>query len=1251
MYKHEINSNDRNYLILVGGILLFIITFFFKSFSISDVSIDHQVKKLEQQLHRQEQDAVKLLADSNLISKLTNKNETIADLNELHTKPYFLYVYKNYADSQYLRFWSTDLVMLPDSVLDNSKAEQFVHLQNGYYYVHRLKDKKDVSLSIYFVVLVKSDFFVSDNHFVQSFPLNRALDGIAVVSDKATSLELKSLSGKERIYLKQKPNTSIGSTSVFTILVRLLGFFLIFVALYFLLNRKFSGRNAWQRVFLLISLLMVVRLFLYVFKHLLGLDNTALFDPQVYASNALLPSLGDLLINSLLFWWLAVYLWKKIQIFEKFKSAFQIQRINLTQGVLAILMLLALSFTCINIINGLISNSKISFDVTNFFSLSVFTFIGLMIIVFIGVGFLNSARILFWFLFRAFGKKKHWIYVLMSLLGLIYITIFVSHAEARFNILYLLWVLAFTFLFNHEYWLNKFIRFNIPSVVLWVILFSLSISALLFTEINKAELRQRKVFIEKLNTQTDPSTERLINIAHAFLDSNFFRNNFYRFYAEPENRYLRDSILSNNYARYLKTFTGRLYLYDSLNKPLFNTDSLSYESVNTIVSRLSKPTDQPDLFFYETAYDKFAYITYREVKDLLGKKIGTVGIVSQPKQFSNVSMSPQLFRQYKDWEFTNSVVYNYAIYANRLLVSSSKKYPFTSTIEEFEVPRYRFELREQEGYSELWYRPGKNKVIVMTRKNERWTQFTSLFSYLFCAFLFMMALIQLSSGLLSVVLKASLFSRRMKLVSSIRSQIHSTFILITVLSFIVIGVATISFFTKSFNDANKERLGRTMDIMLNEMQSQKELTTLIYEQRSHQDSTRTIELQSILKRVADIHGLDVNVYDYSGMLIGTSQPFLYENGFLSPLMDPRAYYYLSQLRHIQHAQTEQVSNLQFTSMYAPMRNSSGAFSAYLSIPYFTSQQELSDEISKFLITLINLNAFIFLITGLVAYLIANYITRSFAVIKDKMMHVNLSRHNEMISWEKNDEIGGLVAEYNKMVAKLQESAAMLAKSERLEAWREMARQVAHEIKNPLTPMKLSLQYLQRAVDNNQSNVVLLAANVSKTLVEQIDHLSKIAANFSQFADINKGKKEIFDLHEMLQSLVAIHNSNPMLVLLWLPVSEPIFVLADKTQMNRMFTNLFANAIEARREDTPCKLIIQERLQTGKILISFRDNGTGITDEMKEKIFMPNFTTKSSGTGLGLAMCKGIVEGAGGEIYFDSILHEGSTFHVLLPLVD
>src|SRR5690606_30739237 len=236
----------------------------------------------------------------------------------------------------------------------------------------------------------------------------------------------------------------------------------------------------------------------------------------------------------------------------------------------------------------------------------------------------------------------------------------------------------------------------------------------------------------------------------------------------------------------------------------------------------------------------------------------------------------------------------------------------------------------------------------------------------------------------------------------------------------------------------------------------------------------------------------------------------------------------------------------------------GFFNAYLSIPYFTSQQVFNHEMSRFLVTLINLNAFIFLITGLMALLIANRITRSFALIKEKIMQLNLSKNNEMIVWEKNDEIGGLVTEYNKMVTKLQVSADALAKSERQEAWREMARQVAHEIKNPLTPMKLSLQYLQRAIDNDSPNVQQLTFNVSKTLVEQINHLSKIAADFSQFANINQVSTEIFDLHEVIEPLIVIYSKNPEVDLFWQPLSQPVNVFADKTHMNRVFTNLFGN---------------------------------------------------------------------------------------------
>jgi nitrogen fixation/metabolism regulation signal transduction histidine kinase len=286
---------------------------------------------------------------------------------------------------------------------------------------------------------------------------------------------------------------------------------------------------------------------------------------------------------------------------------------------------------------------------------------------------------------------------------------------------------------------------------------------------------------------------------------------------------------------------------------------------------------------------------------------------------------------------------------------------------------------------------------------------------------------------------------------------------------------------------------------------------------------------------------------------------------------------------------------------------------------------------------------------LIALLITNRITRSFAVISDKMKEVNLGRHNEEIAWNRNDEIGELVKEYNKMVAKLGASADALAKSEREGAWREMARQVAHEIKNPLTPMKLSIQYLQKAIHNNQDNVKELSANVANTLVEQIDHLSKIAADFSQFANIGNTKVELFDLHDVIASLNELYRSDPNVTLVWYPLNEAIMVNADKTQMNRLFTNLLTNAVQAVREGEPCRIEMDERKEGNNIIISVRDNGEGIPAEMKEKIFVPNFTTKSSGTGLGLAMCKSIVEQAGGKIWFETVQGNGTVFYVSVPL--
>jgi signal transduction histidine kinase len=482
---------------------------------------------------------------------------------------------------------------------------------------------------------------------------------------------------------------------------------------------------------------------------------------------------------------------------------------------------------------------------------------------------------------------------------------------------------------------------------------------------------------------------------------------------------------------------------------------------------------------------------------------------------------------------------------------------------------------------------------------------------------------------------------------NIRNQVHSTIIFISIFSFIIIGIATINFFKSRYNRNNRDKLSRTMNIMVNEMEKRISNSDGVVKLS---DSTSNYNLQDLVNEVSGIHGVDVNVYDLNGDLQVSSIKTVYDKGVLSTKMNPVAYYHLSRLNQVEHVQEESIADVPYLSVYAPVRNEDGKEYAYLSVPYFTSQPELNQEISNFIVTVINLNAFILLIAGLIALFITNRITRSFSVISDKMKDANLGRLNEEIQWNRDDEIGDLVKEYNKMVGKLGKSAEALAKTEREGAWREMARQVAHEIKNPLTPMKLSIQYLQKAIDSNSPNVKELSGNVANTLIEQIDHLSKIAADFSQFANIGNMNMEIFDLHEVLRSLQALYRTDPNTEFIWHPVPKRIMVNADKTQMNRLFTNLFANAVEAC-SGRSCVIVISENEpETDRVKISIKDNGEGIAPEMRSRIFIPNFTTKSSGTGLGLAMCKSIVEQANGKIWFETQVGEGTTFHVELPLV-
>ena len=281
--------------------------------------------------------------------------------------------------------------------------------------------------------------------------------------------------------------------------------------------------------------------------------------------------------------------------------------------------------------------------------------------------------------------------------------------------------------------------------------------------------------------------------------------------------------------------------------------------------------------------------------------------------------------------------------------------------------------------------------------------------------------------------------------------------------------------------------------------------------------------------------------------------------------------------------------------------------------------------------------------------VSNRLIRPLKYIQESLRTVQIGSRLTPIIYDRTDEIGELVKEYNKKVEELQQNAETLAKSERESAWREMAKQVAHEIKNPLTPMKLSIQHLSRSIKLADEDSEIRLQRVTKSLIEQIDALTKIANEFSNFAKMPKAKEIELNLSEVLTNSVAVfaeydqHDFNLTIE----PQSEAL-IWADKDLLLRVFNNLIKNALQSVPVGSTGKINIQLTEQNETYTVSVKDNGVGIKPSEQDKIFVPYFTTKSKGTGLGLAMSKQIIEGMKGKIWFDSELDVGTTFFVTFP---
>ena len=1235
----------NSYLLVIAGWLI-TISFIIDNYWSDNSSVNSVKKYIETYIHQQEKDFEKLSADTTLLNKLTIKNYDESFLNAFTHKKYFFYLYQLNETGQYAAtFWNTQAMMPTDVLLYNNDTAGFILLQNGYYAWRKVNSLKGVVIAL---IPVKWDYVVTNEYLKNTFVTGEGIESNYDISLDSGAAIVKNLEGKELFYLFKKPGTIVSKNNIVSVWLRIIGTFFIFLFIHFCAVYISMNSRLWKASLFLIIIVLGLRIVSYYFPIPLNFRQFELFDPAVYGSNVVLRSLGDLLINAILFVWIILFIHHHLQ--EK-KYAIAPKFFGVKWLLLAVIALifLAATFVCGHILQSMVADSHISFDVINFFTINnLYSFIGFVVLCCIAIGYFLLGQVLLYLLKPMFPINFIALYIAVAVAGLIFLTIGFNIAIVTFELYLLVWLIVFLLLLSSKYLTLLTSRLSSSGLVFWLFFFSLSITAVIVHENNIKELLNRKHYAQTLSTKADPTSETLMNTLLTDFRNEVLAANFYKLKKDSTNQLFKDSLVGGNFSGYNNKYETKIYSFDANEKPLFNIDSVGYNELNTILNTQGRPTGIADLFYYDQSYDRFTYISRKNVIDTSNKILGYVFILARLKKYKSDAPYPELFSRGNENAIENSSVYAFAVYNNLQLVNNHNDYAFATKLTKQQVPKEEFELKSKNSFDELWYKAGPGNVVIIAKQQNVVIETITLFSYLFCAFLLVTGVFWVINIFIRSRLNKEQFKTYWQL--SIRNQIHGTIIFISILSFIVIGIATILFFIRRYENNNRERLSRTIHVMENEVRNSLSELSVFDDAIKIYDEGFKEKLEQTIVKISEIHAADINLYDLEGNLKASSLPLPYDKGIVSTKMDPLAYYHLSKQKEVQYFKEEQIGILNFVSNYVPVIDAKGKEYAYLNIPYFTSQSKLKLEIANFLVTIINLNAFIFLIAGIVALFITNRITRSFSFISDKMKEVNLGKMNEAIDWKRNDEIGELVNEYNKMVGKLDASANALAKSEREGAWREMARQVAHEIKNPLTPMKLSLQYLQKAIANNADNVKDLTRSVAQTLVEQIDHLNQIAGEFSQFANIGNPRNEVFDLHEVLYLVTQLYGVNDRVQLDCTPLSHPVLINADRTHINRLFTNLIQNAIQAVPENKMAIIEVEEELRGNKILVKVKDNGLGISDEMRSKIFTPNFTTKTSGTGLGLAMCKGIVEQAKGQIWFDTTAGEGSTFYVELPVI-
>ena len=1141
-----------------------------------------------------------------------------------------------------LKFWIGNNILF-ETDASFKEGSTFLTWKNGWYEVIK---KSGEGFSVLAFIPIKADYPYDNQYLESTFSKDlittNNLD-IALINDKP-AYSIRNSDGKYLFSVKLRPEALSHFYPAFELWMLVLAV----VCTLFLVNQI----CIWiaSRGYILISIAFLA-CFLVGFR-LFGLENSwfdnrynlNLFDPKYYGSNDLFPSLGDFLLNVLCLTWLMGYIYgyrKQIGFSGRFARSW----INYFVFALMLALLYLGGYLIDGLFHGLITNSSISFDVSNVLNLNWVSWIGLAIYCFLALNFYFLIQTGFDVTATLYltNRERLILFLIMLLAGICSRLIF-GNPGWFFLIVSLVIFLAGLAFYKYSG------RFNLGIFIFIILAFATGTSLKLSEYERIKESEVRKLLAANLVLSEDPNAVFLLqSIEHEILRDKAIVDYF-------KNPIASHTSLSNRmqrlyFADYLSRFEFKCYEFNRRGQLIKGNKNVSLNYYKDFV--LTNAVKISDYFY--RVNNTFGFQNYFALLPVTeaGETLGTLVIELKSKDLSVGTSSPELLVNGNIKENTSLKDYSYAYYNNNKLANQYGKFVYDLQAGNFQgkVRDYVFvrnkDLNGRE-YSHLLFQPNQRKLVIISKEvSSLLTELASV-SFMFLILLIFSAIIFLFKWVWFSFFNYDIRLRNFRwnfLVTSNRI-LYKTRIQVSMVAAVVFTLLITGFITYvNIKEQYREQQEAEIINKVNKIAAGLDRTVF---------KTGVIkpdeEVETAFINFSDLNGADLNLFDLNGNLILSSQPKIYENGLIAPKMSSMAYLYMNLLQKSEFINAERIGNSRFISAYMPLRNSQHEPIGYLGLPYFTNEQDFQERLGEFINALVNVYALVFVAIGFFAVFVANRITSPLTLIQKNLSEIQIGRRNEPIVWKRNDEIGNLIKEYNNMISALEDSTQKLARSERETAWREMAKQVAHEIKNPLTPLKLGVQLLEKSWKEKDPNFDRKFEKFSKSFVEQIESLAHIASEFSNFAKMPETIFERVFLPEILQQSIDLYRQiDHTSIILTNSITAGKYVRGDKDQLLRCFNNLIKNAIEARVEGK--KALIKVRLyNTGKnAFIEIHDNGSGIEESLRPQIFTPNFTTKSSGTGLGLAFVKQALENMGGNISYRTEIGHGTTFYINIPL--